>query len=157
MSCEIISFKNLNALREKMFLLWFKNVKSRHAHVVPTEPSDQTSTGVYVQDSVYRELSRIDWRPAHSVPYFWIDKMFETISFSVAIESFMSCSAESMETGGKRWICVQCGKGFNKKDHLKNHIEALHLQMQYPCTYPNCIKVCNSQPALRGHIRNWHI
>ncbi|XP_023319828.1 protein bric-a-brac 1 isoform X8 [Eurytemora carolleeae] len=75
----------------------------------------------------------------------------------VAIESFMSCSAESVETGGKRWICVQCGKGFNKKDHLKNHIEALHLQMQYPCTYPNCIKVCNSQPALRGHIRNWHI
>jgi hypothetical protein len=52
------------------------------------------------------------------------------------------------------WSCASCSKNFKLKHHLKNHIEALHLHMEYRCSVGSCSKVCFSQPALRMHIRS---
>ena len=52
------------------------------------------------------------------------------------------------------WACVSCRKTFKMKHHLKNHIEALHLHLEYRCSVGACTKICFSQPALRMHIRS---
>jgi Zinc finger, C2H2 type len=77
------------------------------------------------------------------------------VSFLAALlDSYMK--VQVLPTGYRKFACVVCHKAFNKKDNLKNHVEAIHIQMEYRCTYPACDKVCKSQPALRGHIRAYH-
>ncbi len=49
--------------------------------------------------------------------------------------------------GAPYWCCVKCGKQFKMKHHLKNHISALHLQLEHRCPVGECSKVCFSQPA----------
>jgi len=64
-------------------------------------------------------------------------------------------SRELGDDGAHFWCCLNCGKQFKLKHHLKNHIEALHLQhMEYRCRVGACTKVCYSQPALRMHVRS---
>ena len=56
--------------------------------------------------------------------------------------------------GTRKIHCALCNQVFRRKDHLKNHAEAIHLGVEYKCSF--CEKVCRSAPALRGHVRQTH-
>lgn len=62
--------------------------------------------------------------------------------------------AAFLDDGQKGYRCLNCNKFSKKKDHMKDHIEAHHLQLEYSCPYIECGKTCGSQPALRMHIRS---
>jgi hypothetical protein len=74
--------------------------------------------------------------------------------FAALLDSYMKIQV--LPSGCRKFACIVCEKIFNKKDNLKNHVEAIHIQMEYRCHYPACDKVCKSQPALRGHVRSYH-
>ena len=58
------------------------------------------------------------------------------------------------EFGVPSWQCSACARTFKQRHHLKDHIEALHLHLEYRCSVGACTKICFSQPALRMHIRS---
>ena len=60
-----------------------------------------------------------------------------------------------MDKGEGGWNCKACGKQFSKKDNLRQHIEANHIEgASHYCG--QCGKVSRSRHALAKHIYVFH-
>lgn len=64
-------------------------------------------------------------------------------------------SSTVLADGQKAYQCLCCNKIFRQKVHMRDHIEAAHIEgVRYICSWPGCEKICKSQPALRMHIKS---
>jgi len=52
------------------------------------------------------------------------------------------------------WQCNPCLKTFKQKNHLREHIEAKHMNVCYTCEL--CQKLCKSSASLRMHTNKHH-
>ncbi|XP_021959296.1 zinc finger protein 62 [Folsomia candida] len=83
---------------------------------------------------------------------------------------FPNCGKSFRELGGLRrhekhhgdsdarkvFQCPSCPKRFGRRDHLKTHEEAVHLQLKpFPC--PLCSKSFATRVAVRSHVKHFHL
>ena len=52
------------------------------------------------------------------------------------------------------WRCISCDYSSMKITNVKDHIEAKHLSLSYPCSY--CSMTCPTKVALRMHMKRKH-
>jgi len=52
------------------------------------------------------------------------------------------------------WQCNSCLRTFKQKNHLREHIEARHMNVCYTCEL--CQKICKSSASLRMHMNKHH-
>lgn len=48
------------------------------------------------------------------------------------------------------WQCNSCAKTFKQKNHVREHVEARHMNVCYTCDL--CQKKCKSSASLRMHM-----
>jgi hypothetical protein len=52
--------------------------------------------------------------------------------------------------------CEHCGKSFGVAYTRKQHMEAVHSNIRYPCTWQGCTHQAHSKAMLKYHVRRAH-
>ena len=52
--------------------------------------------------------------------------------------------------------CLECGKTFNNKHAMRNHIRNTHGASSHPQPCPHCLKIFKNRGSLQSHITNQH-
>ena len=55
---------------------------------------------------------------------------------------------------GDLWKCKSCGKTFDRRSTLRNHVEIHVKGLSYQCKH--CSKLCPNRVSLRNHLQNTH-
>ena len=59
------------------------------------------------------------------------------------------------EGEGSRVACKICNTTFASQQHLKVHVEVVHLGVRHPCTL--CQYVATTKSHLRAHVKRAHL
>jgi serine/threonine protein kinase len=63
--------------------------------------------------------------------------------------------AVAVDTRNKPHRCYQCNQTFRRQRDLKRHSK-IHAPGEFPCRYNGCGKVFNRKDKLNDHLRKWH-
>jgi len=69
-------------------------------------------------------------------------------------ETVQSMSARVLDQGSYFWQCTVCSKTFRQRNHIREHLEARHMNVSYSCTL--CARSCKTSASLRMHMKNHH-
>jgi uncharacterized C2H2 Zn-finger protein len=68
-----------------------------------------------------------------------------------AVEHLMQTQVRECASG---YICLQCGKTFQRRFVVKRHMRDLHVAARYHC--PTCNKMFRNRTSIYDHIKKVH-
>ena len=112
-------------------------------HVRETEESEDEDNASVVNENTSDHGNKIlKGLPEHN--YIFQSENYENIEeLDLEIEKRMEKQADG------KWMCLTCGRIYQRKGHLKEHVETHIDGLEFPCQ--NCDKVLRTRNNLRSH------
>ena len=110
------------------------------------ESEDEDNASVVNENTSDHENKILKGLTEHNI--IFQSENYENIEeLDIEIEKRMEKQADG------KWLCLKCGRIYQRKGHLKEHVETHIDGLKFPCQ--NCDKVLRSRNTLRSHKNNY--